>query len=357
MHSRHMIQPPRPISRRDFLKLGGLAGAASVLAACGGTAPVTTQVPTRECPTQAPTQAPTPSAQGPTREIVLRLAVISDMHIGPYGPEVAGFTRALQNVKARSPSVDFIINTGDSIGDALGTTNKEQAQAAWDAFTGVLKAEWSLPIHHAIGNHDVWGWGLPPNEQKPLRSDPLFGKGMAVEELGLSDRYYSFDNAGWRFLILDSTHLPPPEYPEYGQSYIGELDDEQYNWLVQQLEATPQSMPVCVASHIPILSACELIDGPTEWRGNWIVPGAWVHIDARRLWALFWQHPNVRLCLSGHTHQVEDVRYHGVKYLSDGAICGNFWNESDPSYMDFPPGYTVITLYDDGSSESEFVVY
>jgi 3',5'-cyclic AMP phosphodiesterase CpdA len=280
----------------------------------------------------------------------VRIAHITDMHIAPGGPSTQDLARAFRDVQARRPKIDLIINTGDCVGDSLGAT-KDSTQAAWDAFTGVVKAEVSLPIYHAIGNHDVWGWGLPPNEQKSLSSDPLFGKGFALQELGLANRYYTFDNAGWRFLVLDSTHLPPPEYPEYaeGQSYIGELDDEQYNWLVQQLEATPQSMPVCIASHIPILSACELLDGPTEFRGNWLVPGAWVHIDARRLWALFWQHRNVKLCLSGHTHQVEDVRYHGVKYLSDGSIAG--------PYMDFPPGYVIVNLYKDGSSDSEFVEY
>ena len=346
MHKRHNTLPAMPINRRDFLKVGGLVGAASALVACGGTVSEATQVPTQVCPNPAPTQ----SAQQPTREIAVRLAHISDMHIGPEGPGVEGFTRALRDVHARRPKIDVILNTGDSVGDALGA-EKGWVEAEWDAFTGVVKAECSLAIHHAIGNHDVWGWGLPAEEQKPLSSDPLFGKGWAVQELGIPNRYYSFDNAGWRFLVLDSTHLP--EY-EIGQSYTGKIDEEQFNWLKQQLEATPQSMPVCVASHIPILSACELLDGPNELSGNWVVPGAWVHIDARRLWTLFWQHPNVKLCLSGHTHQVEDLRYHGVKYLTDGAICADWWNGP---YFDFPPGYVVVNLYNDGSSDSEFVAY
>jgi len=346
MHNKHKIRPGRPINRRDFLKVGGLVGTASVLAACGGTVSEATQIPTGVCPTPAPTQ----SAQQPTQEIAVRIAHMTDMHIAAGGPSADDFGRALRDAQARQPRIDFILNTGDCLGDSLAS-EKDAVQAAWDKFTGVVKAECRIPIYHAIGNHDVWGWGLPPNVQKTLSSDPLFGKGFALQELGLSNRYYSFDNAGWRFLILDSTHLPPPEFPEYanGQSYIGELDDEQFNWLVQQLENTPDSMPVCVASHIPIISACELLDGPTEVRGNWLVPGAWVHIDARRLWALFWRHRNVKLCLSGHTHQVEDVQYHGVKYLSDGSIA--------VPYMDFPTGYVIVNLYKDGSSDSEFVTY
>ncbi|MGA2504959.1 MAG: metallophosphoesterase [Anaerolineales bacterium] len=348
MSDKHNNLPARSLTRRDFLKVGGLAGAASFLAACGVRMSEATQIPAQVIPT--PTLAPSPSAQQPSQEIAVRIAHITDMHIGPDGPGVEGFTKALHAVEARHPDIDLIINTGDSIGDALGAT-KGWVQAQWDAFTGVVKAECSLPIRHAIGNHDVWGWGLPAEEQNSLSTDPLFGKGWAVQELGISNRYYSFDLGGWRFLVLDSTHLP--EFA-IGQVYTSKLDEEQFNWLVQQLEATPQSTPVCVASHAPILSACELLDGNNEVSGNWVVPGAFVHIDARRLWSLFWQHPNVKLCLSGHTHQVEDLRYHGVKYLTDGAVCGNWWNGS---YMDFPPGYVVVNLYKDGSSASEFFAY
>jgi Icc protein len=346
MSDRRNKLPTRPINRRDFLKVGGMAGAAAVLAACGVTVADATQTPAQVSPTLAPTQ----SAQQPPQEIAARIAHISDMHIGPDGPGVGSFTRVLRAVQSRNPKIDIILNTGDSVGDALGAT-PGWVQAQWDAFTGVVTAECSLPIYHAIGNHDVWGWGLSAGEQNSLSTDPLFGKGFALQELAISDRYYSFDLAGWRFLVLDSTHLP--EF-EIGQFYTGKLDEDQFNWLVQQVEATPQSMPVCIASHIPILSACELLDGNNEVSGNWVVPGAWVHIDARRLWSLFWQHPNVKLCLSGHTHQVEDLRYHGVKYLTDGAICGNWWQGS---YMDFPPGYVVVNLYKDGSSDSEFVTY
>ena len=84
------------------------------------------------------------------------------------------------------------------------------------------------------------------------------------------------------------------------------------------------------------------------------MPGAWMHIDARRLFSLFWKHPNVKLCLSGHTHQVEDLRYHGVKYLTNGAISGNWWQGP---YFDFPPGYVLLSLYADGTSESEYIAY
>jgi len=46
--------------------------------------------------------------------------------------------------------------------------------------------------------------------------------------------------------------------------------------------------------------------------GNWPVPAAWMHFDVRRFRQLFLQHPNLRICLSGHSHQHETLQYLGI---------------------------------------------
>jgi 3',5'-cyclic-AMP phosphodiesterase len=311
------------VSRRSFMQTTGLAVAAAGL--------------------------PGHLAAQPESSIALRIAHLTDVHLLPEGPSVEGFTQALRQIHAAWPKVDLIINGGDCVMDAM-KADRQWAEAQWRAFTRVIAAEVSLPIVHCIGNHDVWGWGLPANDSAEA-SGAAEGKDMAMRSLGLSHRYYAFDRGGWHFIVLDSIH--PEEHPS-DQHYTGKLDDEQRNWLTQDLERTPSETPVCVVSHIPILCACEYLDGQNETSGDWVVPGAWMHIDARWLWQLFGQHPNVRLCLSGHSHQVEDLRYHGVKYLTDGAISANWW--SGP-YFDFPPGYVMLTLHTDGASESRFVTY
>jgi Icc protein len=62
----------------------------------------------------------------------------------------------------------------------------------------------------------------------------------------------------------------------------------------------------------------------------------------------------VRLCLSGHAHQHERGDYLGVKYLCDGAVCGNWWSGDS---MNFPPAYVVVDLYSDGSSDHTFIAH
>jgi 3',5'-cyclic AMP phosphodiesterase CpdA len=184
-----------------------------------------------------------------------------------------------------------------------------------------------------------------------LKKDPLYGKGLALQKLGLSSSYYAFDFGGWHFIVLDSVH---PANSVSKEPYIGKLDEEQFRWLEEEVAGVAAETPIAIASHIPILSACELFDGPNEESGNWVVPAAWVHIDARRFRQLFLAHPNIRLCLSGHSHQHERIEYLGVTYLTDGAVSGNWWMGS---YMNFPPAYVLIDLYSDGSVHSQFVPY
>jgi 3',5'-cyclic-AMP phosphodiesterase len=324
-----MTHARNKITRRQFLSLSGLAalGAAS---AC------------------APSQSNASASPSPKKRL-LRIAHLTDMHILPVNPIENKLANAFRHAQAQADPPDIILNTGDSIMDSLKTT-KEEAEKQWDAFEKVVKAECKLPIYHAIGNHDVWGWGLQEPDAATL-SDPLYGKNLAVQRLGLENRYYSFDLSGWHFIVLDSTHLPndASQHP-----YIGNLDDEQYQWLVNDVEKTGKDTPICLASHIPILCACEFFDGENESSGNWVVPAAWMHIDARRFRSLFLEHPNIRLCLSGHAHQYESLDYLGVRYLTDGAVCGNWWMGA---YLDFPPAYVLVDLYENGTVDSQFVAY
>lgn len=342
---------PGKISRRAFIKIGGIAGAGAVLAACSAT-PTSPPAPTA-APTAAPTNTPIPTAAAtqtpePTvqPEPVLRIAHISDIHITTEQRTGELFNRALHNIQTHLPAFDFVINTGDCVMDSMFATFAD-AQAQWDAFEKQT-SKLSLPFFHTIGNHDVWGWGKPDAAKQ---SDPLYGKGLAVKRLGIPNRYYAFEKGGWKFIVLDSTHLADQSF---FQPYTGKLDEEQYAWLGQTLNDTPPTTPVCVISHIPILAANGLLDGDNETTGDWVLPGAWTHIDARRLWKLFWQNRQVKICLSGHSHQIEDLKYHGVNYLNNGAICGNWWNGS---YMDSPPGYMSLALYADGSVKTEFIMY
>ncbi|MBK1876776.1 metallophosphoesterase family protein [Pelagicoccus mobilis] len=280
--------------------------------------------------------------QAPKRS--LRIAHMTDIHVmsGKNAPEKMAM--ALQHVQSLSDKPDLILNGGDSIMDAL-KKSKAETRAQWREWRAVLKNELELPFRSAIGNHDVWGWALDDR-----RRNVDYGKNWAMEELGLKDRYYSFSQAGWQFVVLDSVYFDAAS----SKGYTARLDEKQFAWLAQTLAELDASKPICILSHIPIISFCPFFDGENEKSGNWHVPGPWMHIDARRIKDLFAQHSNIKLALSGHIHLADQVRYLGIDYLCNGAVCGGWW---DGPYQEFPPAYVLVDLYEDGSHKSEFVPY
>src|SRR5690606_23551047 len=119
--------------------------------------------------------------------------------------------------------------------------------------------------------------------------------------LGLEKPYRSYDRNGWHFIVLDSV------FPKATGGYTARLDDEQFEWLKGDLASVKSTTPIMVTSHIPIIAACPMFDGDNEKSGNWQVPGAWMHIDARRIKDEFRKHANIKLCISGHIHLIDQV--------------------------------------------------
>lgn len=275
----------------------------------------------------------------------LRFAHITDIHVKPGSIPETGMAKALHHVQQSAYTPSFILNTGDSIMDAL-EADKNKVQTQWDVFNRILKNENSLAIRHAIGNHDVWGWFV--KENKPV-NDQLYGKQWVKELLQLSERYYSFEQGNWTFIVLDSVQLNP------AGGYIAYLDELQMAWLKQTLEAIPKERFICIASHIPILSVCAgLFFNKTETNGDLLTKRNLMHTDFFALKNLFKNHPNIKCCISGHIHLQDEVEYLGIKYYCNGAVSGNWWGGA---FQDFNPAYTIMELYPDGNTKRIMVDY
>jgi len=315
-------------TRREMLKLSGAVIAGTTLAAW-----------------PASGEAMASKRKSPRRaKRVLRIAHLTDIHVQPERQAQRWLRVCLRHVHALRDKPDVIFNSGDAIMDSLAA-DAERTRTLWTLFKKVLDEECSLPVEHCIGNHDVWGWD---KKKGASPSEPLYGKKWAMQALGLATPYRSFDRAGWHFVVLDSTHWHDEK------DYTARLDEEQFEWLKADLEAVEPERPVLVLSHIPILSASVFFDGKNEKTGDWVVPGRWMHIDARRIKDLFVRHANVRVCLSGHVHLLDRVDYNGVTYLCNGAVCGRWWKGT---YRDCPPGYALVNLYSDGSFDREYILY
>ncbi len=275
----------------------------------------------------------------------LRFAFLSDIHIKPGAIPETGMAKALNHVQKLTPKVDFIINGGDSIMDALAI-DKENTSIQWNLFKSILQKENSLPVYHTIGNHDVWGWFIKENRPE---TDRLYGKVWVVETLQMKNRFYSYTNRNWKFIVLDSTQLNP------AGGYIAKIDEEQLKWLEQELAGTPANQFICIVSHIPILSICAgLFFDKTEANGDLKIQRNLMHTDFIQLKKIFIKYPNIKVCLSGHIHLQDELDYLGIKYYCNGAISGNWWKGS---FQEFAPAYAVFELFDDGSSKRTMVKY
>lgn len=269
------------------------------------------------------------------RKRVLRFAHLTDTHVQTDRRGDEGFAMALQHVQQQADPPAWIMFGGDNVMNVdspAGAAKADEQLATWNR---CLKNELSLPYKSCIGNHDV------------LKMNPVEGKQWAVEAYELPQRYYSFDSHGWRFIVLDSTN------PQAG-GYKGQLDEAQMEWLAQTLATTPASLPTMIVSHIPIFAACAYFDGDNEKSGDWVVPGAWMHLDARKIKDLFRQHRQVRAAISGHIHLVDEVKYLDVRYFCNGAVSGGWWKGD---YQEFSPGYALMDLFEDGSVECSYVTY
>jgi Icc protein len=274
----------------------------------------------------------------------LRVAHLTDVHLLDKPMPKEAFKRVLQAVNTMQDKPDFIINSGDSVMD-MNNKDKAHVLSLWQAWNEVITHS-SLPLKSCIGNHDVWY--APQNQAITFKDDPLYGKKMALQNLGLPSPYYSFTQNGWKFIALDSIN-----HNEDGTGYS--LGPEQFNWLKNELSNTKINTPVLVFSHVPIITITAMMYDVQRKPVNKVgYPIADQHTDVKEIKDLFYQYKNVRVALSGHIHYLDTVDYLGVKYHCGGAVSGNWWG----GILDeFPPAYSILDLYEDGSSAYETIFY
>jgi len=270
---------------------------------------------------------------------VLRIAHITDVHLKNELEAPVKFARCLHHIQQQTPKVDFILNGGDTVFD-MNKENISTIEAQWKLWHSIVKNDNSLPIHYCLGNHDVW-W------MEDDKAETLYGKKYAMSQLGLNTPYYSFNAKGWKFIVLDSVHKDIDN-----TWYIGKLGDEQFTWLQQQLENNSNNTPVCILTHIPLLTATLMVEDNIV--NKWEFTGGDMHTDVAKIIGLFNNHPQVKLCLSGHIHLRDKVVYNNQTYICNGAVSGAWWKGNR---RETAPGYGLIDLYADGSFNEQYINY
>ncbi len=291
-------------SRRRFLSFSAGAGIAAGLPAIHGAA-------------QAAQAAPVARPHEP-----FSFLFITDAHLQPELNAAAGCHACFE--KARAIGGDFAIQGGDHVFDALGV-GRARADSLISSYTRT-EQDLGMQVRHTVGNHDCFGVyarsGVAP-------TDPLYGKKFFEDHFGRL--YYAFDHRGVHVVILDSIGITED------RDYEGRIDAEQVAWLSRDLDALPPGTPVIVVSHIPLATSFDSYapppDPPPRHHKNSV-------LNAYEVIALLGRH-NVLGVLQGHTHVNETVLWHGVPFLTCGAVSGNWWHGT---HLGTPEGFTVVRV-------------
>jgi 3',5'-cyclic-AMP phosphodiesterase len=297
-------------NRRDFLNLlGGSAAAAAI-------------------GTNTAFAAPKPEGFG--------FLFLTDTHLQPELNAAQGCDMAFK--KARGVKADFALQGGDHVFDTMDVS-KERAVSLFDLYAKT-EQDLGLKLYHTCGNHDCFGVS---SKGKTSESDQLYGKKMFEEHFGRA--YYSFDHKGVHFMVLDSVQPLPG-----GMGYEGRIDEAQLAWIADDLGKLSATTPVIVSTHIPLVTAYEsyvkaTADGKTK-RGSLSVINSDLVVKQ-------FEGRNVLGVLQGHTHIWETVTWHGVPYITGGAVSGNWWKGT---HMGTAEGYTVVCV-ENGKMSTRYETY
>ncbi len=292
------------MNRRDFLKFVGATG-------------LTVSVPELALAQHARPRQP-----------VLRIAFLTDFHLPASGHNDM-FAKVIDAVQEQF-KVNLILFGGDNVFAADGQSRAD-AETQLENWVNLVDRYVGVPTASCLGNHDIWGW-VPP-----LATDSLIGRRLAMTAFGMASRFDAFDQAGWRIIMLDA--VQPNR-----SGYRGQIDKTQFDWLSAQLAA--HKAPTLLVSHIPLLSVTPMLNREALVGLYGIkISSARAVSNARSLVDLISLHPNVKLCVSGHMHMLDHIRYKGVVYQCCGAVSGAWWKGP---YEGFDPSFSIIDLFSDG---------
>lgn len=253
-------------------------------------------------------------------------AFFTDVHIEPEMDAPQGTELAMEVINASD--AEFAICGGDHVFDAL----KAHKERILDQYQLYAEAEKTLrmPVWHVLGNHDVAGL-----ETGMSSHDAIFGKAL-FQKVFNTPTYYSFQHQGVNFIVLDSIMIK-------GRDWHPAIDITQAAWLERVLQAT-KGTPSIVISHVPLATSIASYGPGSDSKiyqpvlnANYIIP--------------MLEYYDVIALLQGHTHISESVHRMGIRYVTGGAVCGNWWKGKQFGDRE---GVTFVTV-DNGSVTTNYV--
>jgi Icc protein len=207
------------------------------------------------------------AADSPSAATDLSFLQISDSHIG-FSKEAnkdvtETFKIALDRINAMSTPPAFLIHTGD-----ITQLSKPEE---FDTFDQVLKGCRTKDVFYVPGEHDVLNDGGKLYRERYLKSVGAKGSG-----------WYSFNKNGIHFIgLVNVLNLQA--------GGLGQLGDDQLEWLEDDLKGLSAETPIVVFAHIPLWAVYP------QW--------GWGTGDSERALGYLKRFGSVTV-LNGHIHQV-----------------------------------------------------
>lgn len=256
---------------------------------------------------------------------------MTDTHVTRKRRGDKGYRACIESVLQLKSRPAFALMGGD-----LAFDGNYSPKGEFEENIGLYKEisdELGIPYHNCLGNHDALGWS--PARKVPI-GDPDLGKKLIMDRLGMEKSYYSFDHAGWHFVVLDSIF---PVGGKDNPTYEPRIGPEQLEWLRYDL-GKAAGKPTVAVTHIAAFCNRGQMAGDRDYKA---MDGHRVLWDTKELRTILERH-KVKALLQGHNHTIEEFRFNGVWYLTSAAVSGAWWAGS---WVGSPPGYTVFRCQGD----------
>ncbi|MDX2414600.1 MAG: metallophosphoesterase [Bacteroidales bacterium] len=242
---------------------------------------------------------------------VLKFAFLTDIHLNPkYNGCYDGLNMAIQSAKEHG--AELVITGGDNAEVDVFKSDTLSARKVLGEFKEIINSS-SIKINPTMGNHDRF-WGIVSKE-KP------YGEALYEEIIGPS--YYSFEKAGWKFLILNTIQTGEKGYF---------IDSIQMAWIRDELRIAGKEKPLIVSVHVPMMTVYS-----ASARGQLRMDMFNNYNEVRSLFDEY----NLKLVLQGHVHIHEEILSRGVQYVTGGAVSASWW---EGPYFGTEEGYLLLSL-------------
>lgn len=276
-----------------------------------------------------------------------KIGTYNDVHLCTEIPtSVVTFTKNMDMLNERE--LDLLINLGDCIMDG-STHSSAKVADDWRNFKHIAIDRAKHETIHVPGNHDFFSWV----KKLPVRSVETE---VAFEQLKMQEVQTKRLNQDWLLIALNSSQKSTLHHE---RGYDAKFSNEQFAKLEKLLRENAmqdKTKHVLIATHIPILTVTSFMDRrQTSSQRQYELPNNHMHSDSYDIVQLLSKYEQVKLCISGHQHMVDEVVYNGIKFICCGSLCGQWWTKE--TYRGHNAGNMFFELYEDGSTTHHYEAF